>query len=108
MPPLFSLSRASRQVAELREYGFVVADLRGIYTVKDIKDQGFSLEELRGGGMPEHAVLAVDGRSTRELRKAKYTAVILRKVGFSLAELAEGNYTASELKEARCVTSSRR
>ena len=52
-------------VAELKEYGFMAAELRGVYTIKDMKDQGFSLEELREGGMPEHAVLAVDGRSTR-------------------------------------------
>ena len=52
-------------VAELREYGYVVHDLRGVYTVKDIKDHGFSLDELLKGGMPEHAVLAVNGRSTR-------------------------------------------
>ena len=89
------------EVAELREYGYLVADLRGIYTVKDIKDQGFSLDELREGGMPEHAVLAVDGRSTKELRKAEYKAAILRKIGFLLFELAEGGYTASELKVAR-------
>jgi hypothetical protein len=53
------------EVAELREYGFVVADMRGVYTVKDIKEQGFSLDELREGGIPEHAVNAVDGRSMR-------------------------------------------
>ena len=53
------------EVTELREHGLVVADLRGIYTVKSIKDQGFDLTELREGGMPEHAVLAVDGRPTR-------------------------------------------
>ena len=88
------------QVSELREYGFVVGDLRGIYTVKDIKDQGFSLDELRKGGMPEHAVLAVNGRSTRELRKAGYQAKVLKKIGFFLDELAEGDYTATELKTA--------
>lgn len=53
------------KVAELREYGFVVGELRGIYTVKDLKGEGFSLQELREGGVPEHAVQAVDGRSTR-------------------------------------------
>ena len=26
-------------VRELREYGYVVADMRGIYSVKDLKDQ---------------------------------------------------------------------
>lgn len=88
------------EVSELREYGYVVADLRGIYTVKDMKDQGYSLDELLEGGIPDHAVLAVDGRSTRELRKAGYLAKILKKVGFELYELAEGDYTATELKEA--------
>jgi len=68
--------------------------------VKEIKDDGFSLDELREGGMPEHAVLAVDGRSTMELRAADYTAAVLKKVGFQLYDLVEGEYTASELKDA--------
>jgi len=89
------------EVAELREYGFVVADLRGVYTIKDMRDQGFDLDELRAGGMPEHAVLAVDGRSVRELRKGQYKAEVLRRIGFPLPELVEGGYTASELKRAR-------
>ena len=93
-------SNASYSVAELKEYGFVSSELRGIYTVKDIKEQGFSLEELRAGGFPEHAVLAVDGRSTKELRKAGYVAAVLRKIGFVLYELAAGDYTATELKQA--------
>lgn len=88
-------------VAELREYGFIVAEMRGIYTVKDLKDGGFSLDDLRAGGMPEHAVAAVDGRSTRELRKIQYTATILKKVGFLLPDLVEGGYTALELKRAK-------
>ena len=99
--PVQVLKDGDYVVAELREYGFVVADLRGIYTVKDIKDQGFSLQELRHGGMPEHAVLAVNGRTTKELRKAGYLSKILRKIGFVLYELAEGDYTATELKQAR-------
>ena len=33
-----------------------MADLRGIYTVKDMSDQGFSLDEIREGGVPDHAV----------------------------------------------------
>ena len=52
-------------MAELREYGYLVGDLRGTYTVKELREQGFSLEDLRAGGVPEQAVLAVDGRSTR-------------------------------------------
>ena len=36
-------------MSELCEYGYVVADLRGIYTVKDMKDQGYSLDELLEG-----------------------------------------------------------
>ena len=89
------------EVAELREYGYVAKDLRGVYTIKDIKDNGFSLEELRAGGYPEHAVRAVDGRSTQQLRGAGYTAKVLRKIGFPLYELAEGKYTATELKHAK-------
>lgn len=88
-------------VTELRQYGYVVADLRGIYRVKEMKDEGFSLRELKEGGVPEHAVFAVNGRSTRALRAAKYSAQILRKIGFALYELVEGGYTATELKEAR-------
>ena len=88
------------EAAELKEYGYVVVDLRGIYTVKDMKDQGFSLEELSAGGVPEHAVRAVDGRTTKQLRKAGYPAKILRKVGFSLEDIVDGKYTATELKEA--------
>jgi len=88
------------EVTELREHGLVVADLRGIYTVKSIKDQGFDLTELREGGMPEHAVLAVDGRPTRELREAGYTAQVLRKIGYELYELVEGTFTAAELRQA--------
>jgi len=88
------------QVRELKEYGYVVADLRTIYTVKDIKDQGYSFDELRAGGMPEHVVLAVDGRSTKELRGARYQAKVLRKIGFHLEELADGGFTATELKAA--------
>ena len=89
------------QVAELREYGYVAAELRGVYTVKDIKDQGYSLDELREGGIPEHAVLAVNGRSSRELRSDGYASKILRKIGFELEELARGDYTATELRQAR-------
>ena len=88
-------------VAELREYGYVVSHLRGIYSVKNIKDDGFSLDELREGGMPEHAVLAVDGRSTLELRQTGYVAKILRKIGFELYDLVEGQYTATDLRAAR-------
>ena len=76
-------------VSELREYGFVVTELRGIYTVKDMCEHGFSLDELREGGTPEHAVLAVDGRSPKELRAAGCTAKILRRIGFTLHELVE-------------------
>ena len=89
------------EVSELREYGYIVADLRGIYTVKDMKDQGFSLEEIREGGVPNHAVQAVNGRSTAQLRRAGYPARILRKVGFQLFEIVDGGYTATELKEAQ-------
>ena len=39
--------------AELREYGFVVADLRGIYFVKDLKDEGYSLDDLTKFVCPE-------------------------------------------------------
>jgi len=88
------------EVAELKEYGFVVADLRGIYSVKNLKNQGFSLDEIRMGGVPHHAVQAVDGRSTAKLRRAGYTAKVLRKIGFTLSELLEGSYSASDLKDA--------
>ena len=88
------------EVAELRECGFIVADLRGIYTVKSMKDDGFSLQEIQDGGIPFHAVQAVNGRSTRQLRMANYTAKILKKVGFDLADIVDGGFTASELKEA--------
>ena len=50
---------------ELRAYGLDVADLRGIYTLRELREHGYSLDELRQGGIPEHAVLAVDGRTTR-------------------------------------------
>ena len=53
------------EAAELRQCGLEVADLRGIYTLKDIREGGYSLDELREGGMPEHAVLAVNGRPMR-------------------------------------------
>jgi ribosomal protein L13E len=89
------------EVDELREYGYIVADLRTIYTVKDIKDGGFSLDELRAGGMPEHAVMAVSGRPTKELRRLRYSAKVLKKIGFLLYELVEGEFTATELKQAR-------
>ena len=36
-----------------------------------------------------------------QLRKAGYSAQVLKKVGFPLYELAEGKYTATELKRAR-------
>lgn len=65
--------RGSYNVAELREYGLTVRDLRGIYTLKDMKDNGFSLQELREGGMPEHAVLAVDGRAMRYSMRGRQT-----------------------------------
>jgi len=78
----------------------VVADLRGIYTVKDMSDQGFSLDEIREGGVPDHAVQAVDGRPMKRLRAAGYTAKVLRKVGFVLYEIVEGGFTATELKDA--------
>jgi len=52
-------------VGELRQYGLDAADLRGIYTLKDIREGGYGLDELREGGIPEHAVLAVDGRPVR-------------------------------------------
>ena len=78
-------SAASRRRLGCR-YGFYAADLRGIYTVKDMRDQGFSLDELREGGVPEQAVRAVDGRPTRELRKAGYLTQILRKIGFLLCD----------------------
>ena len=89
------------EVAELKEYGYVVADLRGVYTVKAMKDQGFSLDDLAEGGVPKHAVMAVNGRTTKKLRRAGYPARILRKVGFELFEIVEGGYTATELKDAK-------
>ena len=63
--------RGGYTVVELREYGFVVADLRGVYNVKDMKDSGYSLDDLRGGSLPENIVLAVNGRTTRRARSAR-------------------------------------
>ena len=93
----------SLQVAELREYGFVVADLRGIYTVRDMRDQGFGLDELRAGGLPEHAVRAVDGGSVRELRRGGYRAQMLRKVGFPLYETETNKAHIKYLREQEDV-----
>ena len=42
-------------------------------------------------------MLAVDG-GQQENCEAGYLAKILKKVGFELYELAEGDYTATELK----------
>ena len=32
---------------------------------QDIQEQGFGLDDLRSGGIPEHAIQAVNGRTTR-------------------------------------------
>ena len=99
------------------------------FTCKDIKEGGYSDEDLLQAGFKPRSVEAVDGRENgadgytegvwvQTLREKSYACKELRGIGFGAAALVEGGYppkelrdvgfSIDELKEAGCTAGSLR
>tara|TARA_B100000035_G_scaffold23938_1_gene18831 strand:+ start:123 stop:19874 length:19752 start_codon:yes stop_codon:yes gene_type:complete len=91
---------ANFTVIELKDSGYTAEDLNtGGYTIQDLYDASFNASEVQGAGYDVQELNDV-GFTTSELKSAGFTVVDLSGVGKTLEELKEAEFTAEELTDA--------
>ena len=65
--------------------------------VKELKELGFSADDLLEAGFSPRAVDAVDGRSVHQIKADGYAVAELREYGFVVADL-RGIYSVKDMK----------
>lgn len=100
-------ARDAGQVAELKEEGCSLEELKGLgfgpaalkahYSVNQLKGAGFSVAELKA--VCTLRELRMAGFSVAELKK-EFSVAELKSAGFSAAQLKEEGFSAQELRQA--------
>jgi ribosomal protein L13E len=103
------LVKAGSSVQEMRDSGIPASKLRGVFSVQQLKQVGYTPAELKTGGHPEKEIcsagyslhdMKTSGIPVSTYKSSSYSVTALKLLGFSAHELELGGYSLSSIRQS--------